>query len=73
MKYIKRSDIQNERNWYNASTAMDTGITPKSAKPGPVMESAANSTKLKIAKALQLNAVTARDPTKHGIINTQSN
>ena len=47
-------------------------ITPKHAKLKHAVENAENLMKLKAAKILQLNAVNARDPMKHGTTNVQS-
>ena len=46
---------------------------PKYVRPKPAVENAENLMKLKAAQILQLNAVNARDPMKHGTINVQSN
>ena len=73
MKCIVRNDILSAHNSYNASIAMDMDITPNPAKPRPVVESVQNSTKPRTAKILQLNAANARDLTKHGTTNVQSN
>ena len=44
---------------------------PKTVKLKRAAENAENPMKLKAAKALQLNAVNATDPTKHGTTNVQ--
>ena len=52
---------------------MDMDTTPKHVRLRPAVESVENLTKLETAKAPQLNAVNARDPTKHGTTNVRSN
>jgi hypothetical protein len=46
---------------------------PNHVKLRLIVESVPNPTKPRTVKVLQLNAVNARDPTKHGTTDVQSN